>query len=96
MSKSNRKIKSVTLRGKRYAFLKSGRLPKNSWGYCTDPADKKRMIKIHKELSDEQELEITVHEMLHGCFWDLDEEVISQVGKDIAKALWRLGYRKPE
>ena len=43
---------------------------------------------------DDEELEILIHEMLHACFWDLDEEVVSEVGRDLSKALWKMGYRK--
>ncbi len=94
MSNSKRKVRSLTLRGKRYSFEKSGNLPKTDRGYCTDPNDTQRKITIHKCLVDQEELEVLIHEMLHACFWDVDEEVIGTVGDDISKALWRMGYRK--
>jgi hypothetical protein len=41
-----------------------------------------------------EELEILLHEMLHGCYWDMDEEAITDTAQSISKALWRMGYRK--
>jgi len=96
MPKGKRPVRSVKLRGKRYKFEKSGTLHKTDRGYCTDPKDPQRKIKIHKNLVDQEELEVTIHEMLHACFWDIDEDVICEVGDDISRALWRMGYRKIE
>lgn len=84
----------VKLRGKSYRIEKTGKVGSKLWGYCTDPKFTNRLIKIHKTLENDDELEILIHEMLHACFWDLDEEVISEVGKDLSKALWKMGYRK--
>lgn len=96
MPKGKKIVRSITLRGKRYKFEKSGILYKKDRGYCTDPKDTQRKIKIHKDLYDQEELEVTIHEMLHACFWDIDEDVIAEVGDDISRALWRIGYRKIE
>jgi hypothetical protein len=92
--KKYKKVKTIRLRNKRYKFLKTNLLPKDSWGVCTDPAFTKRVIKIHKSLNGIKEFEVIVHEMLHACFWDIDESVIREVGIDISHALWKLGYRK--
>jgi len=97
MPKSKRTVRSVTLRGKRFAFKKMKKIDSvGSIGECDDPTNPGKAIKIHKSLKGFEELEVTIHEMLHGCFWDLDESVIDQVGVDISKALWRLGYRKTD
>ena len=92
--KKYQKVKTIRLRNKRYRFLKTKLLPKDSWGSCSDPAFTKRIIKIHKNLKGIKEFEVIVHEMLHACFWDIDESVIREVGIDISHALWKLGYRK--
>lgn len=85
------------MRGKRYAFRKMKKIDSvGSIGECADPTSTNKAIKIHKSLKGVDELEVTIHEMLHGCFWDLDESVIDEAGVDISKALWRLGYRKIE
>lgn len=96
MGTGKRTVRSVTLRGKRWKFEKAGTLNKDDRGYCTDPGEKSRKIKIHKNLIGQEELEVIIHEMLHACFWDIDEDVIVQVGDDLSKALWRMGYRKEE
>ena len=94
VAQKNRSSTTAWLRGKRYKIIKTLNLPRESWGICTDPSFTKREIKIHKKLKGAKEFEILIHEMLHACFWDIDENVIKEAGKDIAKALWKMGYRK--
>jgi hypothetical protein len=38
-------------------------------------------------------LELLLHEMLHCCYPDLEEDAIATTAKSIAKVLWDLGYR---
>ena len=39
-------------------------------------------------------LETVVHEAIHCCFPMYSEEKVTQAARDIARLLWRLGYRK--
>lgn len=41
-------------------------------------------------------MEVFIHEALHACIWDLDEETVYSTAEDISKFLWRLGYRRTE
>ena len=63
-------------------------------GFCEHPSEKAKKIVIDKNLTDEAELEVLVHEMIHACFFDLSEDSVNQSAADVARALWRLGYRK--
>ena len=36
----------------------------------------------------------TIHDLLHASFWNIAEENIDQAGYDIARVLWKLGWRK--
>ncbi len=36
-------------------------------------------------------LEVLIHEALHGCFWDMDENSIAETGDSIARFLKKLG-----
>lgn len=92
-SKKRKRNKNIILRGRRYKFLRTKVIPRDSWGICTDPSFTNREIRVHKKLKGLKEFEVIVHEMLHACFWDIDEEVIREVGIDISRALWQLGYR---
>lgn len=64
-------------------------------GRCDDPTTPKKRITIKKTLVGERRLEVLIHEMLHACYWDLDEEAIATTARDIARVLFRLGYRSP-
>ena len=55
---------------------------------------KNKEIRIKKNLSEREELEVTVHELLHAVEWSKDEEWVEQSGVEIAEALWKLGWRR--
>lgn len=63
-------------------------------GEIDPPSYVNKSIRLSTRLKKSQELlEVFIHECLHGCFWDLDEEVIDRAAFDIAKALHKLGAR---
>jgi len=89
-----RTVKAVDLRGRRFLVSRPKRLEPDVLGWCR--ANCKPKIAVAYSLNGQEELEIFIHEMLHGCFWDMDEEAITDTADGIAKALWRIGYRKQE
>jgi hypothetical protein len=38
-------------------------------------------------------LETVIHESLHACHYSKSEEHVTRSARDIARLLWRLGYR---
>ena len=38
-------------------------------------------------------LELLIHEALHACNWHASEDKVEMTARDIARFLWRLGYR---
>jgi hypothetical protein len=93
--KRKNKTKQITLRNKRY-LLKQVPYMGDAIGHCSDPSDVNKTIRLKSGLKGEEELEVLIHEMLHACFWDIAEESIDEAGVDIARVLWRLGYRKTD
>jgi len=74
----------------RYFRLAFDRLDRQTDGLCDMD---ERLIKVRKSLRGERQLEVIVHELLHGCHWDLDEIAITETAQDVARVLWRLGYK---
>lgn len=62
-------------------------------GECDSPCLPGKEIRIDRRLKGQHKLDILIHEMLHATDWRADEEHIAQSASDIARALWRLGYR---
>jgi hypothetical protein len=63
-------------------------------GNIDHPDRARRYIRISTRLTRGEEiLEVLLHEFLHGCFWDMDEEAITQAAKDMARALYKCGAR---
>jgi len=96
MRKNFRNIKQIVLRGKRYRINLASTLGPESdpvYGRCSSPNDPGRIIQYDVSLTGQRRLDVFIHEMLHACFWDISEEGIQFASIDIAKSLWRFGYR---
>jgi hypothetical protein len=85
----------VTIRGKRWELLFK-KLPGGDVGQCQSPSSLNKKIIIDPSQSELDILGTTVHELMHAAYWDLDEEAIDSSSMDIARVLWRLGYRRNE
>ena len=82
--------KTVTIRGKRWRF-ELVTLPRGRDGDChVQP----RQIRIRKSLKGQHKLDVIIHEILHAADWDKTEEWVDSTASDIARVLWRLGYRE--
>jgi hypothetical protein len=83
----------VELRGKRWSLLVIERLPDGSHGEI-DPYDSPRkQIRIASNQTALDALDTVLHECLHACFPDIDEDAITESATDIAKVLHRMGCR---
>lgn len=60
-------------------------------GY-TDTDDRYSLV-IQRDLNKRIGLETVIHEALHSCSWHAKEEKVEVTARDIARFLWRLGYR---
>lgn len=78
----------------RYTRLKG---QANGWTVYADAKKKTApKILIYDGLKGRARLEIELHEALHACFPQIDEDVITQAGRDVSRILWTLGYRIDE
>lgn len=86
---------AFTFRGKTYRLRRDG-IPGDADGYCEDPrqAEEKRVLAIRPDLTPKRELVVSIHEPLHACLWDLDEEAVKETAESLADFLWELGYRR--
>ncbi len=87
------KILSKYWKFMRVAGLKQGG---GAFGQIDHPERKGKTLKVDNSLADRHELEIIIHEFLHGADWSKDEEWIEETSYDLSRFLWRLGYRKCE
>lgn len=53
-------------------------------------------IIINSRIRNKRKLAAIVHEILHACLWDLDEDAIEEADESMTDALWALGYRGPK
>lgn len=69
---------------------------KQTDGDCDPPDTKNKKLRVYHGLTGCRELEVNIHEAMHACLWDLDEDAVDETSTDLARYLWRLGYRKVE
>ncbi len=83
--------------GRRWRIEFVDRLPDNDRGLCTDPEAPKRTILIRSNMDEEEELDTIIHEAIHASAWVVFDEVfVTQLAEDIARLLYRLGWRKQD
>jgi hypothetical protein len=75
------------IRGTQYA-IKQVRM-KNR-GSCDCPKIENPTIKIKKSLGEVEKLEVLIHEILHACFWDMDEQAIDESAVSISEIIIKL------
>jgi len=86
-------MRSVMIRGKRFRVVDVATWEGAELGYCTNP-DLDKEIAIPIDGDTEAELDTIIHELLHACHWDMSEEAVEETATCVARALWRLGWRK--
>lgn len=82
----------ITILGRRWR-LSFGYAGKKRLGFCEPPTLAKKRIVVSSRLRGERKLAILIHELLHAAAWEHDEEWVAELGDDIARVLWRVGYR---
>lgn len=85
------------------SFTTGGKRWRLSWGgnptLDGEPVDglcnfEKRKLTIRGGLKPLSELDTLIHELSHACHEYLHEDAIDPKSTDIARVLWRCGYRK--
>jgi len=82
----------VTILGKRWE-LTFARMGARFEGHCDHPERAGKQIRIDRRLKGQRKLEIVLHECLHAALWSIDEQYVDDTARDLARVLWRLGYR---
>lgn len=86
----------ITILGKRWElkFVDARTMP-DALGACESPDSPRKEIRVRKNLRGKEMLDVLIHEMLHASDWTKDElDYVAPVATNIAKVLWRLGYRR--
>jgi len=57
-------------------------------GECTTPHLPQKTIYISNRIkSPIRLLETCIHEIMHACIWDLSEEAVDEIARDMARAI---------
>lgn len=92
MKRSFSHIRTHSFAEKRFRILWR-RVDQTSDGKCDAPDSFAKKIFIGPNLDERDLLETAVHESIHACFFNLDEQSVETAARDTAKLLWRMGWR---
>ncbi len=85
-----------TFRGRRFRIERRRLSPERFDGrwYARDALyESDGVLTFQPHLRGQRRLDAELHEMLHACFPDLDEDAVGTAASDMARFLWRVGYR---
>jgi hypothetical protein len=75
-------------------IVKSTEMSPTSLGECDDPTRSKPEIWVKRTQKPIDLMDTIIHEVLHAVRPELSEEAVLDTATTIAKALWKLNYRK--
>jgi hypothetical protein len=84
-----RRVLTHVLRGKRWTLRRN---TVKSLGVDTLGECRKSTLYIPIYGDQPHELDVIIHEALHACT-ELNETAVDETARDIARLLWRLGWR---
>lgn len=87
-------VKSHKFRGRVWRVVASDNPLAENDGTCDAPTSANKTLAYYTGLRGPKLLESLIHEGLHACIWDLSEEAVEESAKDLARLLWRLGFRR--
>jgi len=86
-----RRVKTHTFAGVSYNVDVEGSFD----GICEFSRSTKRpALRVAVDIDTQRGLETLLHECLHAEVWAKTEEVVDRASCDIARLLWRLGFRR--
>ena len=83
-------IKTHTFRGQAFDVT----FTEDVDGLCVKPNHPKGEVLLFTERPPKQFLESAIHEAMHAMNWSIPEDVILERAHELARWLWRLGYRR--
>jgi len=91
-----RGVATHKFRGKRYRIVHE-RAPGPAGASCDDPAYHNPALTFRNRApSALTELIWYLHESLHACLWDLDEDTVRQTAEDVGRFIRRIGYERSD
>ncbi len=83
----------ITILGKHWnlRFCNTGA---NHHGRCDPPSIPGKEIKVSSRIRGQLKLDTIIHELTHAAGWHIDEPFVEQFATDVARTLWKLGYRE--
>ncbi len=85
-------IKSHTFRGKKFDVTFVDEVD----GMCVRRENRRGEVLLWSGRPPKVFMEAAIHEALHAMNWAIPEAVIDERARELARWLWRLGYRKQE
>ena len=85
------KIKSITIRNKRYKFVV--KKLRHARGRTEHPDTKNKTVYIDSREKGKALLSTLIDELIHCAIWDIQNEIVDEISDGMADVLWRCGLR---
>jgi hypothetical protein len=82
-----------TFRGQRWRLVGLQGAPRDRLAGCNH---RRRILQIPIDGDTRHELDAIIHEAIHACLPDTSESAVNSSATDIARLLWRLGWRRQD
>jgi len=93
---TSKKFKPFKHRFRNKQYLIKSCKSKDYLGYCESPKIKNPKLCIDENLKDKELLRIIIHESLHACLYDLDEDSVDEISRQIASIVKKFGFKQKE
>lgn len=84
------------LNRQRWKVYRVNRLGPGGTGAFGDCDFEKKTIRVVRGIDPLDELDTFIHEALHATRPELDEDAVVTTATDIARLLWKIGYRRSD
>jgi len=85
------KIKSITIRGKRYNFVV--KKLRTARGMTEHPDTKHKTVYIDSREKGKELLATLIDELIHCAVWEIQNDIVDEISDGMADVLWRCGLR---
>lgn len=85
---------SQNFRKRRYRVSFVRRMRSDRYGECDNPDLPNKGIRFSARVPERKFLKVALDEAIHACLWDLDNDSVDEIARDIAAFLHRLGFRR--
>lgn len=77
----------ISINGKRWTLVLKAAKMRDRWGDCTNPASKRRQVRVSSQAKGTAFLDTLIHELIHARWWSLCETEVTEFAAELTAIL---------